>query len=71
MFPESPPAGGGDERAWTTAYVNARHRWLSKHSRPAVRKTTYRTTCFKREIRRSNWDLGLVPINANGVQVRI
>ena len=71
MFPESPPAGGGDERAWTTAYVNARHRWLSKHSRPAVRKTTDRTTCFKREIRRSNGDLGLVPINANGVQVRI
>ena len=70
-FRESSPAGGGDERAWTTAYVGARHRWLSKHSRPAVRKTIYWTACFKREIERSNWDLRLVPINANGIQVRV
>jgi hypothetical protein len=69
MFPERTPADGGEERAWTAAYVAARHRWLANHPRPAVRATVYRTACFTREIDRGNWDLDQVPINANGVQV--
>jgi len=69
MFPESPPASGGEEKAWVKAYVNARHRWLGQHSRPAVRLTTYRTKCFKDQIQRNNWDLSLVPGNANGIQI--
>ncbi|HEV2799862.1 MAG TPA: chitosanase [Pyrinomonadaceae bacterium] len=69
MFPESPPSSGGNEQAWTTAYVNARHNWLRTHPRPPVRLTTYRTQCFKREIQRANWDLSQVPVNANGTQV--
>lgn len=68
-FPEVPPDKGGDEKAWIKAYVNARHRFLAHHHRAAVRKTVYRTNCFKREIARDNWDLSLVPINANGVKV--
>ncbi len=32
-FAESPPANGGDERAWTKAYVDTRHDWLATHSR--------------------------------------
>jgi chitosanase len=68
-FPENAPASGGDEKAWTTAYVNARHRWLASHPRPPVRATVYRTQCFKREIQRGNWDLSVFPINANGTQV--
>lgn len=68
-FPEVPPDKGGDEKAWIKAYVNARHRFLANHHRAAVRKTVYRTNCFKREIARDNWDLSLVPINANGVKV--
>lgn len=68
-FPQSPPANGGDERAWTKAYVNARHNWLRNHPREVVRSTIYRTRCFSREIERGNWDLSQVPINANGVQV--
>jgi chitosanase len=70
MFAESPPANNGDERAWIKAYVNARHRWLENHSRPAVRRTVYRTECFKREIARENWDLTRTPINANGVNIK-
>lgn len=31
-FTELPPSRGGDERAWTTAYVRARHRFLAHHS---------------------------------------
>ena len=69
MFEESPPANNGDEKAWTKAYVNARHRWLGNHRRQIVRRTVYRTECFKREVARKNWDLALTPINANGVSV--
>ena len=31
-FRESPPANGGDEKAWVRSYVEARHNWLSNHS---------------------------------------
>ncbi|MEQ1604762.1 MAG: chitosanase [Pyrinomonadaceae bacterium] len=68
-FPETVPADGGNEIEWTTAYVNARHEWLANHTREAVRKTTYRTKCFKTEIDRGNWPLTVLPINANGTKV--
>lgn len=68
-FPETVPADGGNEIEWTTAYVNARHEWLAHHPREAVRKTTYRTKCFKDEIARGNWPLTKLPINANGIKV--
>lgn len=68
-FSERVPANGGREKAWTKAYVEARSKWLSEHSRPVVRKTVYRTECLKREIARDNWDLSKTPINANGVDV--
>lgn len=69
MFPENPPNLGGNEIEWTTAYVNARHTWLSNHPREAVRKTIYRTQCFKNEIAKGNWTLAQLPITANGVKV--
>lgn len=69
MFPESPPAAGGNEQAWTRAYVNARHKWLGSHPRPVVRSTTYRTKCFKNEIERGNWNLSQLPIVANDIRV--
>ena len=68
-FAESPPAGGGDERTWTSQYVDARHNWLGNHHRPAVRNTVYRTECFRREIGRGNWDLSQIPVRTNGVDV--
>ncbi len=69
MFNENPPNLGGNEIEWTTAYVNARHTWLANHHREAVRKTIYRTQCFKNEIAKGNWTLGALPITANGVKV--
>jgi chitosanase len=69
MFPESPPANGGAERTWTKAYVNARHKWLGSHHREIVRKTVYRTQCFKNEVARDNWDLSTTPVKANGANV--
>lgn len=64
-----PPNVGGDELAWTTAYVNARHKWLANHHRPIVRKTAYRTQCFKDEIKRGNWLLDKFPLIAQGVEI--
>lgn len=69
MFPENLPTNGGNEIEWVTAYVNARHKWLSQHHREKVRNTVYRTQCFKNEIKRGNWTLSQVPIVANGVKV--
>jgi chitosanase len=69
MFPENPPSLGGNEIEWTTAYVEARHVWLATHHREAVRKTIYRTQCFKDEISKGNWTLGSLPVTANGVKV--
>ena len=70
-FSASPPSAGGDERTWISEYVNARHKWLGTHHRPAVRSTVYRTRCFQKEIERSNWDLSLTPVNANGTAVTV
>ncbi|MDO9309602.1 MAG: chitosanase [Deltaproteobacteria bacterium] len=68
-FPESPPASGGDERAWIIQYVDTRQEWLANHENRILRKTVYRTACFKYEINRDNWDLSRLPINANGIEI--
>jgi chitosanase len=67
-FAESVPVNGGDEKKWIQQYVNARHNWLASHSRKILRKTIYRTQCFKNAIAKNNWDLQL-PVNANGTIV--
>jgi chitosanase len=69
MFDANPPSGGGSERAWTSAYVDARSQWLSSSTRSVVRATVYRPACFQKEIARANWDLSALPIVANGVPV--
>ena len=68
-FPQRPPAAGGDERAWTTAYVKARHAWLAVHTRAAVRKTIYRTRCLLQQIHLENWQLALLPVRVGAVEV--
>src|ERR1043166_8665301 len=68
-FAERPPANGGDEKAWTSAYVAARNEWLRTNPRTILHQTTYRTKCLQKENDRGNWDLSQVPIVANGVKV--
>ncbi|MGE5471057.1 MAG: chitosanase [Bacteroidota bacterium] len=68
-FPENTPAAGGDEEAWITPYVKARHAWLSTHARPAVRKSSYRTAALLAEIAAGNWDLATTPVCMNGTDV--
>ncbi|HLP35954.1 chitosanase [Lacibacter sp.] len=67
-FPESVPKNAGDEKTWIKQYVHARHNWLANHKRAILRKTIYRTQCFKTNIAKDNWDL-LQVIHANGIQV--
>jgi chitosanase len=68
-FSETTPANGGDENTWITQYVDVRQDWLANHSNELLRKTVYRTKCFKREMDRQNWDLMQLPIDAHGVNV--
>ena len=68
-FAENPPDLGGDEKAWTRAYVRERHKWLTSHAREAVRASVYRTKDLKRQIDAENWTLEQLPIMANGVPV--
>ncbi|MBB4804820.1 chitosanase [Chryseobacterium defluvii] len=68
-FPENTPLNGGNEKKWITQYVNTRHHWLENHSRQILRKTIYRTKCFKNQITDGNWDLSK-EIVANGVKIK-
>lgn len=65
-FPERPPLFGGRENVWIEQYVKTRHDWLKTHTKPIVRKTFYRTSCFKKQIARSNWVLNQ-EVDSNGV----
>ena len=67
--PENVPARGGNEQIWVQQYVAVRNDWLQNHPRPVVRASAYRTRDLAREIARGNWDLNMLPISANGVQV--
>jgi chitosanase len=68
-FGEYPPAQGGNEKKWIASYVDIRHQWLKYHSNGLLRKTIYRTQCFKDQLAASNWKLDRLPIVANGVNV--
>lgn len=46
LFPEVPPYKGGDEKAWTLAYLKARRAWLAGHARADVRASVYRMDAF-------------------------
>jgi chitosanase len=69
-FGESPPAAGGNEKKWIASYVDTRHQWLKYHQNVLLRKTIYRTQCFKDQIDADNWLLDKLPIIANGVKVQ-
>jgi chitosanase len=68
-FAENPPARGGSEEKWISEYVRVRHDWLAGHERPILRKTVYRTQAFREQISTANWDLAVVPVRMNGMDV--
>ncbi len=60
-FPEVPPSAGGDEEAWTKAYLQARRAWLAAYDSPTVQKTVYRIDAMLELVAADNWSLE-VPI---------
>jgi chitosanase len=68
-FPENVPCKGGHEKVWIRQYVDVRHDWLINHNNEILRNSAYRTSCFKNEIARCNWNLNLLPVVANEVDV--
>lgn len=68
-FSASPPASGGQEKEWTSQYINARHDWLANHSRAILQKTIYRTKALKEQVQKANWQLDMLPIVVNGISV--
>lgn len=66
-FPEVPPSKGGRERAWVTAYVRERRKWLLNKG-GLLAKTVYRMDAMQGAMSRDNWDLSRA-VNANGVMV--
>ncbi len=67
-FPERTPRNGGREEAWIRAYVHTRHQWLANHGNGYVRRTTYRTQCFKNQIEAGNWQFEQ-PVRTQGVVI--
>jgi chitosanase len=57
LFPEVPPSRGGDEKAWTRAYIAARYAWLASHPRHAVRLTVYRMRSLQALADADHWRL--------------
>lgn len=57
MFPESPPSGGGDERDWAVAYLQARRSWLASHEKAILRDTVYRIDAILKMAEDGNWNL--------------
>ena len=69
-FPEMPPSKGGKEKAWITAYVKARHEWLSGSKRKLVKASAYRTKDLLKMIEDRNWNLDKLPLIVHGVEVK-
>ena len=59
MFSEACPANGGDEKAWTKAYIRARQNWLLAFPNPLVQASSYRTKALMEIADAGNWDLKL------------
>lgn len=68
-FPEVPPVRGGDERLWTSALIETRHRWLLASSREVIRRTAYRTQALRDLVAADRWTLER-PLTVRGVVIR-
>jgi chitosanase len=67
-FAEKVPVNGGDEKNWIKSYTTARLEWLTMHSNPILRKTTYRVKDFLKAMEQDNWDLSQT-FSANGTKI--
>ena len=68
-FAEKVPGDGGEEKAWTLAYLKVRRDWLANHSRDILHGTVYRCDCYLKEVNKDNWKLVEEPLVMNGTKV--
>lgn len=61
------PAKAG-EKAWISAYVGERRKWLATHPNSLLQRTVYRMDAFNGLIKAGNWSLG-IPLSVCGVTV--
>lgn len=66
-FDAMPPARGGIEKDWILQYLNVRLEWLTNHSRPILRKTTYRIKNMLSAVNAGDYQLDR-PFIANGIK---
>lgn len=57
LFPQTPPASGGQEKSWTKAFLIARHTWLKSNSNPLVQSSADRVTAILKIVSADNWEL--------------
>ncbi len=57
VFPERPPATGGDEKAWVRAFLNSRYSWLKNYPNPLVQRSAERVTAILKIAAADNWTL--------------
>ena len=67
-FREVPPARGGDEGAWVTAFLKSRKKWLLSSTNPLVQRSAYRVDALLGLVSSGNWDLK-TPFPYRGVTV--
>lgn len=68
MFPEKPPARGGDEKTWVRVYLNHRGVWLSQGRSESMRNSVYRPQAFLKLIQEDNWELN-TPLVVRGLTI--
>lgn len=68
LFNEACPANGGDEKAWTKAYIRARQNWLLAFPNPLVQGSAYRTKALMAIADADNWSL-TTPLRVRGVTI--
>jgi chitosanase len=68
-FDEVTPKNGGDEKIWTTSYLNVRHKWLKEHSNDLLVTSSYRTKYYKELLDKDDWQLDAYhTIAMNGIK---
>jgi chitosanase len=71
-FSETTPVQGGNEKKWTSQYLNARHNWLTNHTNKLIRASSYRTKYYKELLALDDWQLDAMhTIAMNGVYPKL
>ena len=68
LFSEASPANGGDEKAWTKAYIRSRQNWLAAFPNPLVQASVYRTKSMMSLAESDKWSLA-TPLTVRNIKI--